>query len=795
MSPFPKHLTNTQDNRQAVAPYNFVELPDRIVTVNLNDCPDRDRYHNKYFTGHIDCTLTTSSPLFIRCGLTLQQFVAEKEAKDQSEFFYTNPENLHPVLPGSSLRGMLRTLVEIASFSKITQIANVKRFFFRAVADSKTSVGKHYQDRLGLGTRLSNVRAGYLKKEGNQWKIRPAKIIEGKYPFVWVKERLLLTLPPSSRVIPEYVKMGSPNNRPYQPQYYPNIHFGNLRPDNGRQFADLVSRNDTKLPHKGALVTSGDMSETGSGGTTNRRNHCLIGEQDISEKLLKICPNAIQDYCNSLTEFQQSPPFDPKWGILQQGSWIFYVKPDGNNPVELFGHSPNFRIPFSWRGTGEAAKIWDFVPPSVRDLSLIERERLTPEEECKDDSQIDLAKAIFGFVRQDKLKDDSKQARAGRIFISDGEYQSAIDGLWYSDRATIPKILSEPRPSTYSHYLVQKDQVSRSDNSSHLERDAAMNLQHYANQPKTETVIRGHKLYWHQGTSPNFIHPNPNDAIENQSTQVTQIRPVKAGVTFTFKIDFENLSSVELGALLWVLDIAQNDRYRLSLGMGKPLGMGAVKIESTLHFSDRASRYTNLFNDDKSNWYLGESHKPSFDHYISEFKDEIVRQLHTTLPFEEVRRIKMLLALLSWENELTPEQLSKRRYLEIKRPSNQNPMVLKLKLNAKTENEFAERRVLPTPLQVISVDDDLDKEIDSALSDRQVEIRQALKESGLTEEDVVTVKIAKIDGKEVTVKIASQKLKKKNKRASQWSVGQSINIRITKLQDDGIIKGFEFLDG
>ena len=60
-------------------------------------------------------------------------------------------------------------------------------------------------------------------------------------------------------------------------------------------------------------------------------------------------------------------------------------------------------------------------------------------------------------------------------------------------------------------------------------------------------------------------------------------RPVRAGVSFSFDIRFENLSTVELGAVLWVLRIAADERYRLKLGMGKPLGLGAVHILSLIH--------------------------------------------------------------------------------------------------------------------------------------------------------------------------------------------------------------------
>jgi hypothetical protein len=119
----PRHIKEISDpNRIAVAPYNFVELPNDIVEVTQDSLPQQNIYYpeseNRY-TGKIECTLTTKSPLYIRCGLTKEEFECGTESKDLPDFFYTQPEfkHLKPVLPGSSLRGMTRSLIEIISLS------------------------------------------------------------------------------------------------------------------------------------------------------------------------------------------------------------------------------------------------------------------------------------------------------------------------------------------------------------------------------------------------------------------------------------------------------------------------------------------------------------------------------------------------------------------------------------------------------------------------------------------------------------------------------------------------------
>ncbi len=671
----PKHPKKVPEDRKAIAPYNFVELPDKVVPAE--PLPSHDSYDLKRLTGRIECILTTESPLYIRCGMAPANFIKfgdepdEKLTEEQRKAseaekrqilapFFENPTNHSPSIPGSSLRGMLRTLVEIVSFGKTERVSNQQHFFFRAVAANRKSdsLGGEYK------SLLKKVKAGYLIKQNEAWYIRPAQDIHGS-PFIWVKEQDL------SR-IRTLVKM---NQSGYRPQHI-NVSFGDTQLKPPRRFTRTVSTNLSLYPHQGVLVTSGNMLEASDNPENlHRTNHCIVATIDESAALLKINDEAIQHYCSALTDFQKQEPFDTKMGALQQdGRPIFYCEPqDGQIEVTLFGHSPNFRIPYSPSHDGCAASAVDFIP---KDLG-------------KSDT-VDLADAIFGFVRNEKREKD--QARAGRVFISDAVCEKAAsEDIWFTgnpERTITPQILSTPKPTTFQHYLVQTDPEARKSE-----------LKHYANKPGEATIIRGHKLYWHKGRSPSIVLDN----TEVSESQTTEIKPIKAGVSFTFTIDFENLSDVELGAILWVLKRAQDEKYRLSLGMGKPLGMGAVKITHQLHLSARKQRYTNLFKD--KNWDIGEISDTSdthercvkaFEKYVLDHISE-ADQPNTgkATNLEELPRIKMLLAMLSWSGPLDIERTT--RYMEIQR--DREP---KLEADGK---EYKERRVLPSPLQIMEWED------------------------------------------------------------------------------------------
>ncbi|MBW4670060.1 MAG: TIGR03986 family CRISPR-associated RAMP protein [Cyanomargarita calcarea GSE-NOS-MK-12-04C] len=739
----PRHLNNVPDNKKAKAPYNFVELPNDIIKLEPDSLPQQNTYYpqsgNRY-TGKIECTLTTESPLYIRCGFTKEEFECGAESKDLLDFFYTQPEikNLKPVIPGSSLRGMLRTLVEIITFSKIDRVSDKQRLFFRAVAanPSKDSLGQAYKKY--VEPRI--IQAGYLKKDSQGWYIQPAISHNGS-TFAWVRETDLN--------LAELKKFDDAN---YCPQYI-DVSYTKVN-------IDLPGTHQKK----GMLVTSGNMKQENQRQASPRRNHCLIFECLVFEAnpesaKLRIDNIALEHYRNSLTDFQQQTPFDKDWGILQEKRPVFYYLPEGSNTVGFFGQSPNFRIPYSPQGNGQATTVVDFIP-----------------EDLKNALVIDLADAIFGWIKDENIPTDLRQ-RGSRVFISDANYISAENDIWYtgnSNDTIIPKILSEPKPTCFQHYLVQPAET-KADKSQ---------LKHYASQPIDKTIIRGHKLYWHKGSNPDIEHPDGDNAT---GTQITKIKPIKAGVSFTFKIHLENLSDIELGAILWILKIAANPKYCLSLGMGKPLGMGAVKIEHELLLNTRDNRYSQLFNESK--WLTGEENQSDTisksEACIEAFEKYITDNIHpddhpegeNAIKLDEIPRIQMLLLMLQCDNQLSADDT---RYMTIE------------------PNEYKDRPVLPTPFQVMGVPEQ-DKRRFGNINGNvpKPKKRDAVKISPkFLEGQILDAKVLNIKGVEVTYELPDgvKKTIKEHKKANFLEEGQTIKVKITALKDDGSIKYVKYHD-
>lgn len=660
----PNHSNPTQWNRFAHAPYNFVPLPENIIQADYK-IPGHDLYAGN--TGYLDCTLTTLTPTYIRAALDsdffarfgddIREIMRDDQSREKYSQFFHLDDAQRPIIPGSSLRGMIRELVEIVGHGKMQWVNDVLKVTFRAVAAKGDDPLKLPYDQV-LGKFGRNVRAGYLQMINGDWYIEPAKMpkdlgLPSQDAYLKVKESQI-----PSGAISGFVRF---NDHKYRPQYH-DISF-DVRVYSGKRGRYVgingISSDVSAYTNKGVLVCSGNMLETATSKKTSPRStHAIVLIPDERNAPLKISRQFIDDYLASLTAFQQDLPFDERVGCLLEGRPVFYVK-EGNEAI-AFGHSPNFRIPAWIKGTRQAATPLNLVPKDIGQYC-----------EQKGKEAPDLAEAIFGYVREGK----KNNCLAGRVFFTDAISDPEQHNMWLPEEIITPQILGGPKPTTFQHYLVQDADRGH-------DPDMKLQLAHYGTPTPEETIIRGQKLYWHKQESLTAKEFSEKEEVDWKSdTQHTQIKPVAKGVTFHFRVHFENLTDVELGALLWVLDLP--DGYYHKIGMGKPLGLGSVDIEPHLTLSERPSRYKKLL--DANGWYVGESKKADFMPYKQAFEEYILNQycdgqeLNPIQSLAQVPRVQMLLKMLEWPG---PDPILT-RYMKIE------PI-----------NEYKDRPVLPDPLSI-----------------------------------------------------------------------------------------------
>lgn len=631
---YPKHSNPTRYKGRA--PYNFVPLPDKVAAVNVESIPEQNVYTNN--TGYIDCLLTTESPLYTRCAMTPVFFKEDGDTpfykldpdakkNERGQFFHLKDKDC-PLIPGSSLRGMVRALVEIAGYGKMQWVTD-KNLIYRGVGD-QSSIGNDYRSKL-LGPRKRNklwfeypllaVRGGYLRKKGSKWYIAPAREINGE-TFVHVEYSAAncgfhdpeydYT---KADLIDIYLRPPAKRTEPPRSNYRLTLHLAVVE-----KLSD-VSKKPKPGFEKAVLVRSGDMN--------NKHMHCAIYEP-ANKKLIDIQDKMWELY----VEDREEPRGFKTRPLEEDGDPLFYLVDDQDRLV-FFGPTMMFRLPYE-------KTVDHYVPDKLRE----------PDK-------IDMAEAIFGYIDEE----EKKPAHAGRVFFTDAKLDFAHDGIWLTQEPFTPKILASPKPTTVQDYLVQ-------DRTRGHDPDDRRTLAHYNTPSPDETVIRGCKMYWHKGNiGLNDIKEHDEANIKNSPKVYTRIRPVKTGVTFSFRMYFENLKDNELGALLWALTLPgeKSGKYRHTLGMGKPFGMGAVRIETELYTSNRDERYNQLFKDD--GWDEALNGVSDLQHFIDEFEKFVLKAIDSDkAKLSEVERIKMLLKMLEWPGP--NDKLTK--YLEPAEYTNRN---------------------------------------------------------------------------------------------------------------------------
>lgn len=617
------HVNQISAGKQANAPYNFVPLNNKIII--SKEIPGKgecafDRYHKSKYTGYIQLFIQTETPLYIRDTLDEKEMLEYNGEKNR-----VNPDFFSPGkkirIPGSSLRGMIRTIVEMLSFGKFGFFDD-KRLSFRAVAD-RSKLGSDYKDIMidEKNNCFPNIKAGVLKKRNQSYVIYPSKSLPSgpdATPIYRVNfdKTTKIVDGTTSFVLPNF-EFKEVYFQPVVPKDHTHYRWDNYKKANvpyKLRYAKLTSVSDKKdasHPQKGFIIASGEFG-------AKKHLHWVINEPD--NKCIPIDESVIKEYKNDSSRDERADLLE-KLEVHTTGVPCFFILNDRNEVVS-FGHTGMFRLAYE-------KTIGEHIPP-----------------ELQDESKVDIVEAIFG----------NEKTFAGRVFFEDAFLQKHTDDDY--EEVRISKTLLGPKPTTFQHYLVQTEENLN---------NHPKNLAHY----NSFNAIRGNKLYWHK--SAQWKKDNQGDF--NPKIDI-KIRPIKSGRTFIGNVRFENLSDVELGALLFALELPPNCCHKL--GMGKPLGLGSVRITPTLILSDRKTRYTDLF----AEWPLKESAFPdkSIAYFKEEFEKHILNEIkETKTELWEVDRMKELKTMLVFNKGRDDNKI---RYMTIE------------------PNEFKERKVLSMPTNV-----------------------------------------------------------------------------------------------
>lgn len=233
-----------------------------------------------------------------------------------------------------------------------------------------------------------------------------------------------------------------------------------------------------------------------------------------------------------------------------------------NTPLKIsLGQGPGYRL------------------PSVHDYFRSVHPDLLPLARQEDRRNLTLGEQLMGVIEEAGTGLDQKVlALASRLRFSMGVLEKTS-----SEVHGTSKILASPKPNSPFYYrtgsyppgLVPKN------------RDTANH-----GKLSGDYYPQGRKAYLHRNRPVEDIDWKTHPALREDSLhQKADVTLLSAGAEFWFHVDFDNLTDLELQLLCYA--IRPSAAFRHKLGMGKPLGMGRIRLDpAALCLVDRLSRYT-----------------------------------------------------------------------------------------------------------------------------------------------------------------------------------------------------------
>lgn len=586
-------------------PYHFVPVvadtrPDDLSVIDFESLKvghvRHDRYVDGTFSGRIICRLTTETPIFIGASRT-------KEATDQAPAEvapFLLGEDKKAAIPASSLRGLISSIAEAASNSALRVLENRAFSFRRAMTESLSAIGMVVVKNGTYHLRpltLPNIelKGGVARLSGGYAKLFPVpnlKVYVGSASSIrsagFPYKTFSLDAPKYYGLKLSQRSWGANKQLPSDPnQYIKNGRF--LLAQRPLVSGDPIAWD--KIPdNEKSQYTRGIMRVLGcdpSRDLPNTKKHEVFIPYPVAAESWPTIPietaavERFHELADELIdETLKSPellPYEPrgtkrnpeagkKQFRLKEGDLVFFRPNDNGTAVTEIAFSSIWRgrVEANWNNMIDAARAADFFSKIDPDLPPFDSER----------EQITIAEQLFGFVQDDKDQQQiSSLALAGRVYFSHAQTDAGKECFL---PAVTLRILDSPKPPSPSLYFKHRQGRNRYI----AKRNLSLN----------DHVPQGRKFYLHHRAQE--IHQECWRTRNNdRNRQKVKVTPIKSQTTFYFHVDFDNLSNQELGLLLYALK--PTPEFRHKLGMGKPIGLGAVNIEPVGLFRiNRQARYS-----------------------------------------------------------------------------------------------------------------------------------------------------------------------------------------------------------
>ncbi|SFZ98434.1 DUF324 domain-containing protein [hydrothermal vent metagenome] len=484
------------------APFNFVPLSEQVFFPSWAEDVSHDIPFEDGESGVIDITITAKSPIFIRDSIDEKIFSHHKGTQ---------------YIPGASVKGMIRSVLEILSFSKLNkENFNDDTYAVRDLSKSDNFYMTEMKKTTSCGWLSKKDGVYVLEDCGEAGRIRHEEI-DKAFPGIGFSKKFKagsFNAQDSKQKTSEYKYniLG---------QTHQSIEVGELY--KSATNAKYDERKFCKYQaggNKGTLVLTGQPTprkDTGKMGDGKGYEFVFFPMQKELKISKEVMDNFLFAYFDKrTTEPKESPDWKYWKNKMDKGEKVPVFFQKKGSEVAHFGLSFLYKLPY--KNSVKAG-----IPPK------------------HSDKRKDLAQIMFGYIdKQDALK--------GRVQFS--HFKSSQNGQSLPERT---EILGTPRASYYPIYVRQHN----------TEFKTFMN----------SFNIAGRKRYpIHQGSN---VHKTTDTGNENVGTLFT---PLKPGIVFEGKVRYHNLKKSELGALLSALTFHNTTSCFHNIGLAKPLGYGKVSL-------------------------------------------------------------------------------------------------------------------------------------------------------------------------------------------------------------------------
>jgi len=638
------HGNAFRQQRRAWAPYNFIPLNETFVAAQheaqpeIYSSPGFEVYRQDRLTGFIQCKIEVKTPLYIRGVIPETEFKAGKSSRQFSSFFSPGQQ---VKIPGSSLRGMVRTLVEIVSWGKFLHY-NQYGLYYRGLADM-SRLREEYNEFMKYDSRTGEqgkyqVNAGYIKKQGYHYFIIPAVVDAANSTF---------------QKIPRKTAEEECRQR-YKRHTF---HF---------------------LANGSCVVFSGDMP--------GKNHDWRLQAPDKNAGPVEIPEEDVENYQADKNRAGLDLLGEAKKKELVP---CFYVqwKDQQGKPRMFFGNTRMFRLPYE-------KELKDFVPEGLRDSSREDfAEAIFGAVAGKKiiAGRVYFEEAIPTHAATPAMLDEEVLEVLGSPKPTTFQHYLVQDGAELDELNTYNADTIIRGYKQYWHRQADrlaKDFLLNRDILERIWRQRRLAPLPSTHQEQTRDSRKIKIIDFPKLTDPAWRKAIGDAIKEDDKCQNTVVRPLPAGSEFIARIRFENLTPEELGALLFGLDLPAPCCHKL--GMGKSLGLGSIKITPILYLSQRKDQRYKSLAAEWINATAAEDHlayKKAFADYILEHIDPGEKAGVSDL--WQTYRLKQLAKILNWQENEAPQRakswVTKTDYMRIEPKPNQ----------------FKDRKVLPIPEDVV----------------------------------------------------------------------------------------------